>query len=72
MLVAMTQSVSQGGAMLWAWRRQQSKCGATFRNFEVPLGFADLQPGAVSVTLGGSVLEQPPHVLSSNIFQTLP
>lgn len=36
--IAMVQSVSQGGAMLLAWIRQQSKCGVTFRNLEVPSG----------------------------------
>lgn len=46
--------------------------GLLSETLKYPLGFADLQPGAVFVTLGGSVLEQPPHVLSSNIFQTLP
>lgn len=49
-----------------------TKCGITFRNFEVPFGAWRRAARSWLCGPGSSVLEQPPHVLSSNIFQTLP
>lgn len=45
--------------------------GLLSETLKYPLGLADLQPGVVLVALGGSVLEQPPHVVQQQHLPNL-